>query len=385
MGVNSGMGNRLASPNIQTFPQGQLTAATLHDQLAQIANLSILAGLPAHFERDVRWTGGASTSATTRRTIVSPNLMTININNVGYVLSAQTTLDLNTAGSWDTTSGTDYTTAAKRAGKDFYIYACTPSSGTIPDIKISVNSTTPTGYSATTSRKIGGFHCLCLSVGTISGHTLTGYLTGDILPLTVWDLNWCSSSIQEGFLRSADGKWKGIYLPSVSNGQLVSVFGGTIADGVSATAFHWYKFAEWFRRIGQRMLFQDEFFTLSMGSNQGTNITGSADPNTTGGHTDTAGRRMISNEGAEDCCGVMWQWGMDSLSGGSDAWANAYDGNDTGVGGQHYRPANRVILGGGWGDGVLCGSRGSSGVYGPLALDSDCGSRGCAEPKEVKP
>ena len=99
MGVNSGMGNRLASPNIQTFPQGQLTAATLHDQLAQIANLSILAGLPAHFERDVRWTGGASTSATTRRTIVSPNLMTININNVGYVLSAQTTLDLNTAES----------------------------------------------------------------------------------------------------------------------------------------------------------------------------------------------------------------------------------------------------------------------------------------------
>ena len=244
MGVNAGTGNRLASPNIQTFPQGQLTAATLHDQLAQIANLSILAGLPAHFERDIRWTGGASTSATTRRTIVSPNLMTININNIGYVLSAQTTLDLNTAGSWDTTSGTDYTTAANRAGKDFYIYACTPVSGVVPTIKLSVNSTIPSGYLATTSRKIGGFHCLCLSVGTISGHTLTGYLTGDILPLTVWDLKYRSLSVQEGSYFSADGKWKDIYLPSVSGGQLVSVYGGTIADGASSPAFHWYKYAE---------------------------------------------------------------------------------------------------------------------------------------------
>jgi hypothetical protein len=44
------------------------------------------------------------------------------------------------------------------------------------------------------------------------------------------------------------------------------------------------------------------------GSNQKTNILGSADPVTTGPHIDTAGRRMISNIGLEDGCGVMNQW-----------------------------------------------------------------------------
>ena len=117
-----------------------------------------------------------------------------------------------------------------------------------------------------------------------------------------------------------------------------------------------------------------------MGANQGTNITGSADPNTTTGHVDTASRRMISNIGCEDTCGAYWQWGSDSLSGGADAYANASDGNDTGVAGQHYRPANRVLLGGAWGDGATCGSRGSYGGHGPLFLYSTLACRGCAEP-----
>jgi len=56
------------------------------------------------------------------------------------------------------------------------------------------------------------------------------------------------------------------------------------------------------------MLEDDEFQAIAAGSNEETNIAGSADPVTTGGHLDTAGRRMISNIGCEDCCGVLWQW-----------------------------------------------------------------------------
>jgi formylglycine-generating enzyme required for sulfatase activity len=90
---------------------------------------------------------------------------------------------------------------------------------------------------------------------------------------------------------------------------------------------------------------------------------------------------MISHEGIEDTCGVLWQWSRDQ--GGvltSAAWANAYDGNDTGVGGQHYQAPYRGLLGGFWSDGVACGSRGSRWLDSPLNLASHFSSRSVAEP-----
>lgn len=344
------------------------------------ALIPLVSALPAHYERSAKWTGGANSTAESRRTIVSPSRVTVNINDSGYVLSSVLSLDLNTAANWDSTA-TDYTVAANRAGKDFYIYACQPVSGTVPAIVLSANSTVPTGYTASNSRKIGGFHCLCVAVGTISGHLLTGYLAGDILPASVWDLRHRPASNPEGMVFDAgSGKWVDIYLSSVSAGELASINGAVVADGVSSPAFHWYKYAQWYGRLKKRMLYQHEFFSASIGANQGTNITGSADPNTTTGHVDTASRRMISNIGCEDTCGAYWQWASDSLSGGADAYANAFDGNDTGVGGQHYRPANRVLLGGDWDNGAYCGSRGSYGDDGPLNLYSSLACRGCAEP-----
>jgi len=47
--------------------------------------------------------------------------------------------------------------AALAATATYYIYACHPISGSDPDFVISLNSTYPTGYSALSSRKIGGF------------------------------------------------------------------------------------------------------------------------------------------------------------------------------------------------------------------------------------
>ena len=62
------------------------------------------------------------------------------------------------------------------------------------------------------------------------------------------------------------------------------------------------------------------------------------------------------------------------------SWANAYDGNDSGVGGQHYQAPFRGLLGGIWSAGVLCGSRGSGWPYSPLDLHSSFSGRGVAEP-----
>lgn len=289
------------------------------------------------------------------------------------VAISASTVALGTSGNWDNST---YSTAANRAGKDFYIYA-KQAGGVI----LSANSTYPTGYTADNTRKVGGFHCLGVAVGTISGHTLTGYVAGDILPRSVWDRFNRSSARQEGTILSSSGMWVDIYLPSVAGSTLVSVYGGTIADGTSSPAFHCYKFEQWFGRQGMKTISQLEFVAASIGANQGTNIAGSSDPGTTGGHTDTAGRRMISNEGCEDMCGVLWQWTRD-MGGNMTAasWANAYDGNDSGVGGQHYQAPFRGVLGGYWAAGVHCGSRGSVWDGSPLHLDGSISARGVAEP-----
>lgn len=282
-------------------------------------------------------------------------------------------ININTASYWDSAA---YATPANRAGKDFYCYALQNNT-----FVLSANSTYPTGYSASNSRKISGFHCLCVSVGAISGHTLTGYVAGDILPLSVWDLFNRSSATQEGRVKSRCGKWVMIYLPSVSGSTLVSVNGGTIATGASSPAFHPYKFEQWFARQGEYAISQLEFFAVSDGANQSSNIAGSSNPGTTGGHTATSGRRMISNEGVEDTCGVMWQWTRDlgGYNSGS-AWANAFDGNDSGAEGQHYGAPYRGLLGGDWDSGAFCGSRGSSWKYAPLYLGSSSSARAVAEP-----
>ena len=243
------------------------------------------------------------------KTTVTISQTWVNINDEGYISSVDTVLDLTVADSWDDSA---YTTAANRAGKDFYIYACQPTSGTTPVFKLSANSTVPTGYTVSNSRKIGGFHCLCLSVGTISGHTLSGYNTGEILPLSVWDLRHRPVSDPEGMVWIAGiGKWVDIYLNSWNGSKLVSAYGATIADGESSKKFNGSMFAEYIGLVGKKLISYDEFNVLAKGSNEMTNIKNSADPGTAGGHVDTNNRRMISNYGCEDCCGVLWQWGSD--------------------------------------------------------------------------
>lgn len=279
---------------------------------------------------------------------------------------------------------------SNRAGKNFYIYACMPTIGIVPEIILSDNSTIPLRYTASNSRKIGGFHCLCADVGTITGHTLSGYVAGDVLPSSVWDLSHRPKSEPEG-MAYIDGLdlWADIYLSSYTGSynnspedlKLQSTYRANTADGASDEKFHWYKFSQVFSRQKKRMLHHSEFIAASIGSNQSTNIYGSADVNITGGHRDTAGRRMISNFGLEDCCGFIWQWGQDTGGGCTAAlYANAYDTNDKYVGGQSYEDSYRVILGGSWTSGGYCGSRCSAWNGGPLPLSANLGSRGASEP-----
>lgn len=266
-----------------------------------------------------------------------------------------------------------------RAGKDLYVYACVPESGTEPDFVISLNSTVPDGYTADNSRKIGGFHCLCVAVGTISGHTLSGYSAGDIIPNSQWDLLHRATSENEGMVWVPEiGKWVDIYLPTYDGSKLASTYNAVIADGGSTVSFNGSKFAEYAGLVGKQLISYDEFTVCAKGSNEGTNISNSTDPDTTGGHIDTAGRRMISNYGLEDCCGVLWQWSRTLFEGAntggsnttswttSNNYLNGYGWYTNSVYNSTYDSQGygscigllrRAMLGVDWGAGAACGSR----------------------------
>lgn len=316
-----------------------------------------------YFSRDSLFTSN-------KTSIVIPKNMRININGEAYISTHNVTLNTSTLGE-------------NLAGKDVYIYALA-GSGTEPDFVLSLNSTVPTGYTAENSRKIGGFHCLCKDVGIIEGHALSGYVAGDILPATRWDLEHRPKGSPEGFAyEELTDCWIAIYLPSWDGTKLVSVYNGVIADGISAKKWHGEAFYEQFVKQGMRLVWRHEFQMGAKGSNEQTNIQGSSDPNTTGGHVDTAGRRMISNIGLEDCCGVLWQFAMDLGFTDGSGWTNSvYNSSvDDRSYGQTYGTLYRLLLGSIWYNGAYCGSRSAYCADSSALVYVGDSSRGASEPR----
>lgn len=342
--------------------------------------LAAIATLPAHYERDQKWQKKSGDNDV----LQSPNRLTVNIDNMGCALLTQTELDLSQAATWDTQSPTDYTVAANRAGHDFYVYACQPGSGTIPVFKVSANSTAPSGYTVDNSRKVAGFHCLCVNVGTIGGHSLTGYLAGDILPDSVWDLHHRPVSGPEGMVYSSDiNKWVDIYLASNTGASTSSTYNATISD-----TRIWMDFVDDGHAVDKQLLTDEEFQAIAAGSNEETNISGSTDPVTTGGHSDTATRRMISNIGCEDCAGALYQWlqtPSTRLDDGTSAGWYDLAGNK----GSFYtygtnKYGNTQLLAGGfWGAASSCGSRCRSAADVRWSAYSAFGARFRSEPLKI--
>lgn len=348
-----------------------LDISQLEEAIQQLTNYSnyevaCIKNNPNYYNRDELFT-------TNKTTVTIPKDLKININGNCYISTINKSLQLSTVD-----------TPTNLAGKDVYIYACEPTSGTEPIFVLSLNSTVPTGYTANNSRKIGGFHCLCKDVGVIEGHTLSGYVTGDILPATRWDLLHRPKGEPEGFAyEELTDCWIAIYLPSWDGTKLVSVYNGVIADGASTKKWHGEAFYEQFAKQGMRLVWRHEFQMGAKGSNEQTSIQGSSDPNTTGGHVDTAGRRMISNIGLEDCCGVLWQFAMDLGFAGGSGWTNSvYNSSvDDRSYGQTYGTLYRLLLGSSWNGGASCGSRSAYCSASSAYVSVHCSSRGASEPR----
>ena len=352
-----------------------LDISVLEQQIQQITDysnyeVSCIKNNPVYYNRDQLFYSN-------KTNITIPKNLKINIDGECYISTINKVLQLSTVD-----------TPQNLAGKDVYIYACKPQdiSSTEPIFVLSLNSTVPTGYTASSSRKIGGFHCLCADVGTIDGHTLSGYVTGDILPASIWDLLHRPKGDSEGLAYDEVSEcWLSIYQLSWDGTKLVSVYNGVIADGTSTKKWHGEAFIEQLMNQKMRLPWRHEFQMAAKGSNEGTGIKNAADPNTTGGHVDSNNRRMISNIGLEDCCGCSWQWAMDLGFAGGSGWNDSvYNSNvDSQRYGQSYGTLYRLLLGACWYDGSYCSSRSVSCYDGSSAVYSHYSARGASEPRVV--
>lgn len=262
------------------------------------------------------------------------------------------------------------------AGKDYYIYVC-DDGGDTASLVVSLNSTYPNGYTADSSRKIGGFHTLCADAGTIDGHPLSGYVAGEILPESIWCLTHRPTCNPEGMRWCEEAQiWKDIYLMSGTGEDTASAYGATITD-----TRNWMDIVDDLGAVGKRLMTDHEFQLAADAANQETNIVGSADPGTTGGHVDTAGRRMISNGGDEDDCGVVWQWLLDQSYRGDGTWGYSMEdlpGDKGSVNKQGAYGDVKLLAGGGWNNGTDCGSRARIACSFRWATNAVIGARGCA-------
>ena len=149
----------------------------------------------------------------------------------------------------------------------------------------------------------------------------------------------------------------------------MSVYGGTVTDSRNPPLHY-----EDLMYVKKQPLGDTEFQCAAEGSNQKTSIYGAAAPNpkTSGGHVDTASRRMISNYGCEEMCGYLWQWLESPSASGGSGWTQLQDTSK----GAYYGACYVLHAGGHWSDGSYCGSRARAGVVGRSHVGAAYGCRG---------
>lgn len=274
-------------------------------------------------------------------------------------------------------SATSISMPTLTVGTDYAIYAC--DDGTV---RADSSFTNPTGYTTTTSRKIGGFH---YSPGDGASANSGGNTTNQINAYSFWDLRFkpkCPDP--RGMALVANSFWSDIYLlgvDHVTNGT--SKYNVTIADGSSppkvptafggngSTAygeFNWWEAAEVMAAYGKKLPRHLEFSALafgvteasSIGTDQGSTIWNAA---------------YVSKWGINQATGVMWQWGNEFGGGAAAAgWTNNTIGR-----GQTYQLPNAVILGGSWDGAAVAGSRAAGWGDSPSFSSSAFGARGVCD------
>lgn len=202
-------------------------------------------------------------------------------------------------------------------------------------------------------------------------HPLKGYVAGDILPESVWCLTFRPKCNPDGMVYDPETETAvDIYLQSGKGRNTKSVYGG-----ITTRSRQQENHQADMRTVGKLLISDSEFTSAALGSNEKTSIYGAAESSitTTGGHVDTASRRMVSFIGAEDMCGGVWQWLRDVSANGGQNFTT-YDG--VGNFGQTYGASYALLAGGDWSNGASCGSRCRYANYARSGADAAFGGRG---------
>ena len=289
-------------------------------------------------------------------------------------------------------SSSNLDTGSFTVGKNYYIYCC--NSGGSPVFKVSLNSTYPSGFNATNSRKIGGFHYghqRRFNKTTIEPINTSGVVWGSgwedniytgILPFSVWTLLHRPKCSPEGMVWCEPiNKWVDIYICNTNNKSEYNTTPMTGSEGLM-----YYDWVEKIARAtGKYPLSYLQFCCVADGSPNGRD----GDNNYAWSKTSNTGRnptgviaKAVSCYGLKDCSGNVWEVGTEiSFSTqGSWAWRNK---NEVKKGAWYASNNNDVDIslhGGFWLFGSYCGSRTlycSSYVF---RVSSDVGCRLSCDP-----
>lgn len=329
-------------------------------------------------------------------TITIPQgMVNIGGNGKGYVMAAVANLDPTNVANRDNSF------SAFAVGQNYYIYACQQAGTAAAKILVSINSTYPNGYSASTSRKIGGFHYGRVRAVDGNNFPINGssavYGSGwkaNVANGIVWNSVWCLQNrpkCDPTGMAKVGRLWVDIYLvaqdiaPSVSNYKLVagsgkSAYNSTPLSGTEGLSGD--NFNELAKRTGKRLLTLDEWRQVAEGSPQGedgnnTNAwaaTSNVARNPTGGVANA-----ISAHNIVDCVGNLWEWlatYSNDYSSVAWQWANPESAGEVG---KYYIPNAggliQYLAGGYWSNGVVAGSRAVNVNNYPWNVNTNIGSR----------
>ncbi|MEH2945427.1 hypothetical protein [Sporofaciens sp. JLR.KK001] len=302
--------------------------------------------------------------------------------------------------------------AAFAVGSDYYVYICDSRQDAQDEqYIISLNSTYPSGWNASNSRKIGGFHygrCRKIndnmqpvnSSGAIFGTGWESAVSNGILPRSVWTLGHRPKCSPEGMVYLGGGTWVDIYLNSDDGAQgLKSEY--NCAPMTGTEGMNWYTFTERLMKSGKRMPDYSEFCAYAFGSPQGldgANTNAWTATTNTGRGTTGSVVNAVSAVGCVDAVGRVWEWLNDLITRAEHATNAEYHPTaawgwdkksplrdnatkyDVGNIYQYYAYSlAALVAGGGWYDGVHAGARAGYCYPCPWGVSSALGVRGACD------
>ena len=302
--------------------------------------------------------------------------------------------------------------AAFAVGSDYYVYICDSRQDAQDEqYIISLNSTYPSGWNASNSRKIGGFHygrCRKIndnlqpvnSSGAVFGTGWESAVSNGIVPRSVWTLGHRPKCSPEGMVYLGGGTWVDIYLNSDDGAQgLKSEY--NCAPMTGTEGMNWYTFTERLMKSGKRMPDYSEFCAYAFGSPQGldgANTNAWTATTNTGRGTTGSVVNAVSAVGCVDAVGRVWEWLNDLITRAEHATNAEYHPTaawgwdkksplrdnatkyDVGNIYQYYAYSLAALIAGGdWYHGVHAGARAVSCIGFPWNVRTHLGVRGACD------